>query len=211
MRGKFYDLLAEVYEEKYSNSLNKRMRIEEKKLLLRCLKSGNVLDVGCGLGYHSKFLRNHNFEVYGIDISKNMIVKGKVRNGIVAEAAKLPVKSHFFDNVISIFGALNHSNIILFSKELERILKCEGRFLITVANALCFKRLLKFGVKKKGRVKMRIKGKTYSTKLRYYTPNDLRESFRNFDIKLGSLYPRSIFLPFLRSFGYYLVLYGKKI
>ncbi len=70
MRGKFYDLLAEVYEERYSDNLNKRMRIEEKKLLLRCLKSGNVLDVGCGFGYHSKFLCSHNFEVYGIDISK---------------------------------------------------------------------------------------------------------------------------------------------
>jgi len=117
MRRKFYDLLAEVYEEKYSNNLNKKMREEEKKLLLRYLKYGNVLDIGCGLGYHSKFLKKHNFEVYSLDISKNMIIKSKVQDGIVAEAAKLPFKSNFFDNVISIFGALNHSNIVLFLKE----------------------------------------------------------------------------------------------
>jgi len=66
-----------------------------------------------------------------LDISKNMILKGNVQNGIVAEAAKLPFKSSFFDNIISTFGALNHSNIVLFSKELERVLKDEERFLIT--------------------------------------------------------------------------------
>ncbi|RLF94785.1 hypothetical protein DRN50_04825 [Thermococci archaeon] len=211
MRREFYDLLAEVYEEKYSDTLNRKMRDEEKKLLLRYLKHGNVLDIGCGLGYHSKFLKKNNFNVYSLDISKNMILMGNVQNGIVAEATKLPFKSSFFDNIISIFGALNHANIVLFSKELERVLKDDGRFLITVANALCFKNILRLRVKKKGKIKIRIKGKTYSTNLRYYTPNDLKEVFRNFDIKIGSLYPKSIFLPFLRNFGYYLILYGKKI
>jgi len=211
MKREFYDALAEIYREKYSDDLNKKMREEEKKLLLKYLKPGNVLDIGCGLGYHSKFLKKHGFNVYSLDISIAMIMKGDLKNSVVAEASKIPFKSNSFDNVISIFGALNHTDIRVFSKELGRVLRKDGRFLITVANALSFKRVLRFRKNKRGRMRIRINGKTYSTSIRYYTSKELKEIFREFDIKIGSLYPKSIFLPFFRNFGYYLVIYGEKI
>ncbi|MEA1993494.1 MAG: class I SAM-dependent methyltransferase [Euryarchaeota archaeon] len=208
-KKRFYDLLAEKYNEQYSDTLNRKMRNEEKKLLLKCLKEGNVLDVGCGLGYHSQFLREHGFEVYGMDISKNMIAQG-LQQGTVAEASALPYRSSSFDNVISIFGALNHTDIPKFAKELERVLRPEGQFVITAANALCFKRIMKMGVKKKGRVLLRKNGKMYSTKLKYYTYKEIKDAFENFDMKIGSLYPKAIFLPFFRKYGYYLAVYGRK-
>ncbi len=210
MKRKFYDRLAEVYEERYNDDLNQKMREEEKTLLLRYLKEGNVLDIGCGQGYHTTFLRNHGFDVYGLDISKNMIATGEVQNALVAEASHLPFTESSFDNIISIFGALNHTDIRSFSEELMRVLKPNGRFLFTVANALSFKRVIKIGVKKRGRVTLRLNEKMYSTKLHYYTPEDLTEIFEEFNIKIGSLYPRSTFLPVLRNFGHYLVVCGKK-
>jgi ubiquinone/menaquinone biosynthesis C-methylase UbiE len=211
MKRQFYDLLADVYEERYSNTLNKKMRKEEKKLLLRYLKRGNVLDVGCGQGYHTKFLRENGFDVYGLDISKNMILTGGISLSVVADAAALPVKSDLFDNVISIFGALNHTDIHRFSQELERVLKPEGRLIVTVANARSFNRIMRRRTTKRGRVTVRKNGKIYSTRLRYYTPQEIRECFDQFKIKkIGGLYPRPIFLPCARNYGYYIVLYGEK-
>ena len=115
----FYDLLSKEYDTKYSNRLNQVMRKEEVKLL-KNLPLGLTLDIGCGTGYHSKILKEIGHSVVSADISLEMVKKAKsMQNGdffIVADVEKLPFKEDAFDNVVSIFGALNHANMTILNK-----------------------------------------------------------------------------------------------
>ena len=52
----------------------------EKSLKFINLKSGSVLELGCGVGEDSIFLSNFGFEVDGIDINENFINIAKEKN-----------------------------------------------------------------------------------------------------------------------------------
>lgn len=47
----------------------------EKNLILKYLKNGMSVDIGCGTGEQILFLANRNIEVIGFDISNEMIKK----------------------------------------------------------------------------------------------------------------------------------------
>lgn len=75
-------------------------------------KNGNLLDVGCALGYLLEIAQKKGFNVYGIDISKYAvdIARKKFGNHIYHSAlseAKLPSK--YFD-AITLFDLIEHLN-----------------------------------------------------------------------------------------------------
>ena len=222
-KRRFYDSLSQDYDKRYSDDLNKKMRKEEENLL-KILPKGFSLDIGCGTGYHSKILKKNGHEVVCADISFEMVKKARNKSAgdffLVADIEKLPFKENKFDNVISIFGALNHANINNFKISVKPVLKKEGYLLFTVGNIYNFfwilkslkegKNPLRAIKKRKGKISVFLSGKKISVRIRYYSLDEIGEIFKDFDIKLGALYPHLTFIPFLNKYGRYIVLIGRK-
>ncbi|NMC76920.1 MAG: class I SAM-dependent methyltransferase [Candidatus Methanofastidiosa archaeon] len=222
-KRRFYDSLSQDYDKRYSDELNKKMRKEEENLLMN-LPKGLSLDIGCGTGYHSKILKKNGHEVVCADISYEMIKKARNNSAgdffLVADIEKLPFKEKKFDNVISIFGALNHANINNFKDSLTPILKKEGNLIFTVGNIYNLFWMLKSikegknpfrAIKKrKGKISVFTGGKKISVRIRYYSLDEISDVFKEYDIKLGALYPKLTFIPVLNKYGRYIVLIGRK-
>ena len=222
-KRRFYDSLSQDYDLRYSDSLNNKMRQEEEKIITN-LPLGFTLDVGCGTGYHSRILKKNGHEVVSADISYEMIKKAKnSRTGnfyLVADIEKLPFKNNTFDNVISIFGALNHANISNFRESLDFCLKKDGYLVFTVGNIYNISWILKSikegknplrAIKKrKGKISVYSGGKKISVRIRYYSKREIDDIFKNYEKRIGSLYPKLTFLPMLNKFGRYIVLIGRK-
>lgn len=87
-------------------------------------KTGNVLDICCGEGYYTSALgENPALNVYGFDISKEMIrLASKRGNGtyFVANLASIPVADSSFDYAVHLFAPFQE-------KEFYRILKHGGK------------------------------------------------------------------------------------
>lgn len=84
-----------------------------------------VLDLGCGTGYYDKFIKANN--LYGLDISKDAIIKASKHNKnymyIVQSSANIPFKDNYFDIVFTIFAPI-------FIDEVTRVLKKNGIFIV---------------------------------------------------------------------------------
>ena len=86
-------------------------------------RSGSVLDICCGEGYYTAALgRNSALQVYGFDISKEMVRLAAKRGGatyFVANLASIPVADESFDWAIHLFAPFHE-------REFSRILKPGG-------------------------------------------------------------------------------------
>ncbi len=92
IRGRDY---YKKYERMYSRNLKK---IPSFKLILKLTK-GQVLDVGCGIGYLSKLFQDY----VGIDINKKAINIAKKNTGrayVICSAYHLPFRAKIFDTCI---------------------------------------------------------------------------------------------------------------
>jgi ubiquinone/menaquinone biosynthesis C-methylase UbiE/uncharacterized protein YneR len=96
-----------------------------------------VLDIGCGSGYGDALLARESRRIYGLDNSEEAIFYAKKNYGdkrtffIVGDACSVPFKDSSFDTIICfevIEHILDHDGLI---KEVYRLLKDEGEFLIS--------------------------------------------------------------------------------
>ncbi len=106
-----------------------------------------IADLGCGNGRHLLFCAKLCKEVFGFDISKNLldIVKIKLNRDKISNATlihsnliTIPIKENYFDFAIYIAALHNikgRDNRICSLKELKRILKIGGKALISVWSA----------------------------------------------------------------------------
>ena len=96
-------------------------------------KTGSVLDICCGEGYYTAALgQNPNLQVYGFDISKEMVRLGAKRGKasyFVANMASIPVADESFDYAVHLFAPFNE-------KEFFRILKPGGSLFSVVPGSL---------------------------------------------------------------------------
>ena len=99
---------AEAYDERLKSGLLGKVRNAEKDVVMEKLdpKEGEViLDIPCGSGYYASFIVAARAEVYGIDISKEMIAvfKKKGYKGETGNLEKFSVAKKF-DKVLSAGG-----------------------------------------------------------------------------------------------------------
>ena len=104
-------------------------------LICETVKSGRILDVGCGTGVCAiKIAKNNNYEVVGIDSSKDMIKmckKNAEQEGVnidfqVSTFSKLVFEDNSFDMIVS-NGSLHHwEKPVEAFNEIYRVLKPEG-------------------------------------------------------------------------------------
>lgn len=100
----------------------------------------SILDIGCGQGVCSQHLGSQLEKYVGVDPSPRMIEKAQLNfphsycEFVVGNAYSLPLNDHSFDGAFAI--ALWHllENKLSASKELARVLKPNGSFLVATAN-----------------------------------------------------------------------------
>jgi ubiquinone/menaquinone biosynthesis C-methylase UbiE len=105
------------------------------KILFPFIKDAEtVLDCGCGQGYFIQFLLGLQPEknVFGIDLSKDVIHMSKVKRRIVADASFIPFKEKSFDAVyfITVLQHLEDQLVSKIGSEVNRVLKDAGWCLI---------------------------------------------------------------------------------
>lgn len=107
---------------------------------LESLKNKNILDVGCGNGTQSLFINNNYFpaKVVGVDINKNNIQLAETLNEdhretefMVDDAQRLnKVPDNSVDILLCIESAFHYPDKNEFMKQIRRVLKPNGNFLI---------------------------------------------------------------------------------
>jgi len=91
--------------------------------------SRDVLDLGCGPGFHTSALALHGPRVFGLDRQKLFSVEGAFT---VGDVTRLPFAADRFDLLLA-FDIIEHVPDVesLFS-EMERVLRPGGRILVSV-------------------------------------------------------------------------------
>jgi len=134
-----YSDIEEKDEEKYKES----GFFDVKKLIINDLilskniifKKSVALEIGCGNGRMTEFMSNIFNEIYAIDISKNMIIKGKKRlekkniNFYENNGDNYPIKSNVVDLVFSyiVFQHFPTKKMVMHNLlEIKRVLKPSG-------------------------------------------------------------------------------------
>jgi ubiquinone/menaquinone biosynthesis C-methylase UbiE len=106
--------------------------------LLGIVKGKKLLDIACGQGYFSRLLRDAGAEVSGIDISSELIMYAKRREGegieyVVGSADNLSHwKKGVFDAAFCVLAIQNIENVPGVLSEASRVLKSDGRFLLVL-------------------------------------------------------------------------------
>jgi ubiquinone/menaquinone biosynthesis C-methylase UbiE len=132
-----YTLLVDFYPQLVLGSA--RRLLNE---MVKNLKSGLILDAGCGKGWVSLELTKKGFKVVGIDLSDERISEAKALFEsenihvplIKASLTNLPLKDTTFNSVIS-FHVIEHIlNVGLAFSELSRVIARDGSLYLTVPN-----------------------------------------------------------------------------
>ncbi len=151
---KRYDEIAEAY--------NKDWRGEHDKVQLKHLEEfekalgfpqKKILDAGCGTGKDCIYFASHGYDIYGVDLSKNMLKKAieKFRinnlngNLLIGDMRTLNFPSNYFDGVWSA-AAIVHLPFQEKRKairEFYRVLKPKGILHFWVQNLLGIKHLVR--------------------------------------------------------------------
>jgi len=151
-------------------------------------KKGNILDVGCGSGRN--ILKGKKYIC--LDFSRNMLEYAKKNSGkniifVRADAVELPIKNNSFDNVLYVAilhvikGSKNRKNAL---KELRRVMKKNGRAIITVWN----KDQPRFSKsKKESYIPWKHKEKKYMRYYYLYDEKELKNVLKSCKFKIESI------------------------
>ena len=158
---------------------------------LEICKGGKALDVGCGDGYEVAYLRSLGVEAYGFDNGGQDYPLAR-ENFFVADARDIPCKNDCFDLILCL-GVIQHipKNIQLV-KEIKRVLKKEGKLVITASN--------KYGITLKSyrtafRELLGIPPRFYFEYEKFYGPEELANILKNSDFKIDKMYTTR-FIPY---------------
>lgn len=145
-------MMKNIYKKMYSNlknsgSLADSPRIKNMAAIINWLniKNGNILDIGCHDGTFLSLVKNRNNNFYGIEASdwgaRQARKKGiDVRQYFFDDQTKMPYEGEFFDVVVAGDIIEHIFNTDFFLDEISRVLKPDGKLLISTPNLASFGR-----------------------------------------------------------------------
>jgi ubiquinone/menaquinone biosynthesis C-methylase UbiE len=134
LTNKTYEKIAKIYSDKYFEDSSALQFIDK---FLSLLPAGSrILDMGSGPGNFAKYILSKNFQVQGIDLSKEMIkiAREKVPNVKfqLMDMRNLKFPTNSFDGLLVAYSLIHiPSNEILDTlRGFNKILKNNGKILI---------------------------------------------------------------------------------
>jgi len=134
--GVYWDTMLADYSIEQRGSEKDKIRT-----VLKCLKKvkGNYLGIGFGNAFlEKKVIKiNKHLKIFGIDISRKSVIKAnKIQDFNMCKASiyNIPFKSNYFSVVVAmeVFEHLSPFKVIKAYKEVYRVLKNDGVFIISV-------------------------------------------------------------------------------
>jgi SAM-dependent methyltransferase len=125
-------------EEYYKIVTSFEILPELEKFINLIPKKGNILDLGCGPGHHSRVFVDNGFNVEGIDLSTEMIAIAKKEvtgaNFKVVDILDLNLKKESFDGIWASASLLHvpKKNLKSVLKQLKSALTIEGVLYISL-------------------------------------------------------------------------------
>lgn len=164
-----------------------------------------ILDVGCASGYFGKKLEKKGAKVTGIDSSAQAIYLAKkfITNALVVDLneIKIPLKSNSFDMILASEVLEHLINPLGTLKELYRILKPKGAYIVTTPNFMYWGNRIQF---LKGRFRYEKDGMFDKSHIHFYTYSSLIDDLKNSKFKIKNenhIYTGSkILVPMKRHF-----------
>jgi SAM-dependent methyltransferase len=109
------------------------------EILSNTRKPGKILDAPAGTGTISRKLQDAGFEVYAADIAPELFNLPGIQCEKADLNTRLPYKDGFFDYILNSNGIEHLEDQYNFVRECYRILKPNGKLLITTPNILNLK------------------------------------------------------------------------
>jgi 2-polyprenyl-3-methyl-5-hydroxy-6-metoxy-1,4-benzoquinol methylase len=140
--------IQSFYENLYNEKKGESFLFDEsrtisflKPLLIHPNSTDKVLDIGCGVGYACKILQDHDYLVYGIDISATALEIARnnlptAQFQLANPSEKLGFENEYFEAIVCL-GVLEHiENPQTLIQECYRVLKGGSLAVFVVPNAL---------------------------------------------------------------------------
>ncbi len=102
--------------------------------LFKNKKRESIIDLGAGRGTASSLLKKFGLEVKACDIDKKLFKPKDVEFKEIDLNKELPYKNEEFDNAIAIEVIEHLDNPWIFFKEVHRIMKKHGKFVVSTPN-----------------------------------------------------------------------------
>jgi ubiquinone/menaquinone biosynthesis C-methylase UbiE len=126
-----YDLTAYMYDRRYREIQQEKY----EKVLANIPRADRILDLGCGTGMLLASLEKRAKFAVGVDMSAEMLGAAKKRGTkaalVLADADHLPFADGSFDAVVSVTLLQNMPNPERTVRELARVLRSNGKAIIT--------------------------------------------------------------------------------
>lgn len=100
---------------------------------------GRALDLGCGEGFYSEYLKEKGYFTIGVDNNEEMLerVRGKYDELFNLDVQKeLPFRSNSFEIILALEVLEHLENPVKTIKEINKVLKKNGKAIISVPNGL---------------------------------------------------------------------------
>ena len=210
----FYDEVA----DSWYNIRHWSLFQDELKELSKKWENGKILNIGCAHGSDFLPFDKESFDLYGLDVSIELLKKAKeyaskfnFQPKLTAGNMKnLPFGDESFDHVIciaSLHHVLNKEERLQSLEEMKRVLKPEGEVFITVWN----KRQKEFFLRDKTIEKSwDYKGKELKREYYLYTYNELKKDLKRVGFEVLELRPEKSYSFPVKQFSKNILALGKK-
>lgn len=156
-----YNSTWKSYDELYGEEQKRKYEAILRKLSIKDYTGKIIIDIGCGTGSFICKIACKSRSIIGIDISENMLREAERKIGnykwkvslILADAENIPVKKKCIDYAFAITLIQNLPNPEKFLDETHRILKKNGRTVITAIKRMYSQREIESLIEATGKFK----------------------------------------------------------